>query len=74
MAATYLATLCLVVALLMVSRIPYPHLVTQLLLRGSVVFPMWWESSLRLMVLLSVRWYAVPALCCLYAAWPGLYV
>ena len=61
----------LLVALLMVSRIPYPHVVT-LLLRGQRSFSHVVAIIFALMVLLSVRWYAVPALCVLYAVFPLL--
>jgi CDP-diacylglycerol--serine O-phosphatidyltransferase len=61
----------LLIALLMVSRIPYPHVVTQLL-RGQRSFSHVVGIVFALMVLLSVRWYAVPALCVLYAVFPLL--
>ncbi len=58
-------------AVLMVSRIPYPHLVTQLLKRKrsfahvvGIVF--------LLMGLWTVRWYSVPIVCMIYAASPLL--
>ena len=59
------------IALLMVSRIPYPHIVGQLL-RGKRSFPHVVAIVFAIMILLSVRWYAVPVVCCLYAAVPAL--
>jgi|GEM_PF-4632033 len=56
----------------MVSRIPYPHVVTQLL-RGQRSFSHLVGIVFALMVLLSVRWYAVPALCVLYVVVPLLH-
>lgn len=61
----------LMIALLMVSRIHYPHVVTQLL-RGQRSFSHVVGILFALMVLLSVRWYAVPAVCVLYAVFPLL--
>ncbi len=61
----------MMIALLMVSRIPYPHIVGQLL-RGQRSFPHVVAIVFALMVLLSVRWYAVPFVCCLYAIVPAL--
>lgn len=56
-------------ALLMVSRVGYPHVVSQLLRRKrsfahvvAIVF--------LAMGLWTVRWYSVPILCFTYAAWP----
>jgi CDP-diacylglycerol--serine O-phosphatidyltransferase len=57
-------------ALLMVSRVPYPHVVTQLL-RGQKSFPHLVAIVFTIAVLLAVRWYAVPALCLLYAFVPA---
>ncbi len=58
-------------ALMMVSRIPYPHLITRLLRRKrsfahvvAIVF--------GLMALWTVRWYSIPIVCLLYAAYPLL--
>lgn len=59
------------VALLMVSRVPYPHFVTQLL-RGKRSFSHVVTIVVTLMVLLTVRWYAIPILGCLYVAIPAL--
>ncbi len=60
-----------VLALLMVSRIPYPHLITRLLRRKrsfahvvGIVF--------GLMALWTVRWYSIPIVALLYAAYPLL--
>ena len=60
-----------VLALLMVSRIPYPHLITRLLRRKrsfahvvGIVF--------GLMALWTVRWYSIPIVALLYAAFPLL--
>jgi len=55
----------------MVSRIPYPHLVTQLL-RGKRSFSHVVTIVVALMVLLTVRWYAIPILGCGYVAIPAL--
>ncbi len=59
------------VALLMVSRIPYPHVITQLL-RGKRSFSHVVAIVFTLMALLTVRWFAIPILCCLYAFIPAL--
>ncbi len=58
-------------ALLMVSRIPYPHVITQML-KGKRSFSHVVVIVFTLMVLLTVRWYAIPVLCCLYAAIPAV--
>jgi CDP-diacylglycerol--serine O-phosphatidyltransferase len=60
-----------VVALLMVTRIPYPHLITQFLRRRRS-FPQVVTIVFAFLVLLSVRWYAIPILCGLYAAIPAI--
>jgi CDP-diacylglycerol---serine O-phosphatidyltransferase len=60
------------IALLMVSRIPYPHLVTQLL-RGQKSFPQLVAIVFTCAVLLAVRWYAIPVLCGLYVFVPLLW-
>jgi CDP-diacylglycerol--serine O-phosphatidyltransferase len=62
----------LVVALLMVSRIPYPHAVTHTL-RGKKTFPQFVGIVFALMAVWAVRWYAVPAAAALYALGPPLY-
>jgi CDP-diacylglycerol--serine O-phosphatidyltransferase len=59
----------LAIALLMVSRIPYPHVVTHLV-RGQKTFPQLVAIVFALMALVAVRWYAVPAACALYALAP----
>jgi CDP-diacylglycerol--serine O-phosphatidyltransferase len=56
-------------ALLMVSRIAYPHVVTQLL-RRKRTFPHMVAIVFVLMALWSVRWYSIPIVCFLYAAYP----
>lgn len=61
----------LVTALLMVSRVPYPHAVTQLL-HGQRSLAHVVAIVMGVMVLMIVRWYAVPILCCLYVAVPAL--
>ena len=61
----------LAIALLMVSRIPYPHLVTHLV-RGQKTFPQLVAIVFVLMALLAVRWYAVPLACAAYALGPPL--
>ena len=59
--------------LLMVSRIPYPHVVTQFL-RGKKSFAHVVTIVFVLMIMLSVRWYAIPIFGVLYAAIPaGIY-
>ncbi|MCA9259948.1 MAG: CDP-diacylglycerol--serine O-phosphatidyltransferase, partial [Planctomycetales bacterium] len=59
------------IALLMVSRIAYPHVVTQLL-RGNKSFPQLVAIVCAIMGLVAVRWYALPILCGLYAFLPAL--
>lgn len=59
------------VALLMVSRVPYPHAIKNLL-RGRKSFSHVVVIVFTIMVLLIVRWYAIPILCCLYIAIPAL--
>jgi len=61
----------ILLALLMVSRIPYPHVVTQLL-RGQRSFAHVVAIVFTLMALLTVRWYAIPILCFFYAVIPPL--
>jgi CDP-diacylglycerol--serine O-phosphatidyltransferase len=62
----------IVVALLMVSRIPYPHAVTHTL-HGKKSFPQFVGIVFALMAVWAVRWYAVPALSAVYALAPPLY-
>ena len=59
------------VALLMVSRVPYPHLVTQLL-RGKRSFSHVVTIVVTVIALLTVRWYVIPILGCFYVAIPAL--
>lgn len=59
------------VALLMVSRVPYPHLVTQLL-RGKRSFPHVVMIVVGMIGLFTVRLYAIPILGCGYVAVPAL--
>lgn len=59
-----------VVAVLMVSRVPYPHIVTQLI-RGRKSFTHIVGLLFAIMALLMVRWFAVPILCCLYVVIPA---
>lgn len=60
-----------VVAVLMVSRVPYPHLVTQLI-RGRRSFAHIVGLLFAIMALLMVRWFAVPILCVLYVSVPAV--
>lgn len=61
----------LAIALLMVSRIPYPHLVTHLL-RGQKSFPQLVAMVFVIMAVITVGAYAVPAMCGLYALSPPI--
>jgi CDP-diacylglycerol--serine O-phosphatidyltransferase len=61
----------LTIALLMVSRVPYPHVVTHLV-KGQKTFPQLVGIVFALMALLIVRWYAIPVACALYALTPPL--
>lgn len=61
----------LTLALLMVSRIPYPHIVTHLV-KGQKSFPQLVAIVFAIMALLTVRLYAIPLLCGLYAIVPAL--
>ena len=67
-----LPPLALVVALLMVSRIPYPHAVTHTL-RRKRTFPQFVAIVFGLMAAWALRWYAVPAMAVIYALGPPLY-
>ncbi len=60
------------IALLMVSRIRYPHLVTQVL-RGRRSFSHVVAIVVALMALLTVRWYAIPILGSFYVAIPAVH-
>lgn len=64
--------LALVVALLMVSRVPYPHAVTHTL-RGKKTFPQFVAIVFGLMALWAVRWYAAPTVAAAYAVGPPIY-
>jgi CDP-diacylglycerol---serine O-phosphatidyltransferase len=59
------------IALLMVSRAPYPHLVTQLL-RGQHSFAHLVGVLVTLVVLLTMRGFAVPIVCLAYVLAPPL--
>lgn len=59
-----------VVAVLMVSRVPYPHLVTQLI-RGRKSFTHIVGLLFAIMALLMTRWFAVPIICFLYIVIPA---
>jgi CDP-diacylglycerol--serine O-phosphatidyltransferase len=59
------------IGLMMVSRIPYPHVVTQLL-RGQKTFPQLVAIVFASMAVLAVRWYAIPVLCGVYAVAPPI--
>jgi len=61
----------MIIALLMVSRIPYPHIVTQMF-KGKRSFSHVVTIVFTLMILLTVRWYSIPILCCVYAAVPAV--
>ncbi|HYO26036.1 MAG TPA: phosphatidylcholine/phosphatidylserine synthase [Lacipirellulaceae bacterium] len=64
-----LPPLALAAALLMVSRIAYPHAVTHTL-RGKKSFPQFVGIVFALMAVWAVRWYAVPAISAAYALGP----
>jgi CDP-diacylglycerol--serine O-phosphatidyltransferase len=51
--------------------LPYPHLV-QHLVRGQKTFPQLVAIVVALLALLTVRWYAVPLACALYALAPPI--
>lgn len=59
------------VAVLMVSRVPYPHIVTQLV-RGRKSFTHIVGLVFAIMAILLVRWFAVPILCFVYVTVPAL--
>ncbi len=62
-----LPVLAVIIAILMVSRVPYPHPLTQLL-RGQRSFAQLIAIVIALMAILIVRAYAVPLLCVLFVA------
>jgi len=61
----------IVIAVLMVSRIPYPHPLTQFV-RGQRSFAQLIAMVFSLMVILIVRNYAIPLLCVIFVCWPPL--
>ncbi|MCA9238255.1 MAG: CDP-diacylglycerol--serine O-phosphatidyltransferase, partial [Planctomycetales bacterium] len=67
-----LPLVALAIGLLMVSRIPYPHLVSQLL-RGQRSFPQLVAIVFVAMTLLALRPYAIPVLCAAYALAPAVW-
>lgn len=60
----------IIIALLMVSRIPYPHIVTQFV-RGRRSFAHVVGLLFAIMLLVTFRWYVVPFVCGLYVAVPA---
>src|SRR5262249_18435418 len=64
-----LPPVALVVSLLIVSRIPYPHAVTHTI-RGQKSFPQLVAIVFALMAVWAVRWYAVPVVATAYALGP----
>lgn len=67
-----LPLVALAMAGLMVSRIPYPHIVTQLV-RGRRSFAHVVGLVFAIMTLVTLRWYVVPLVCCLYAVFPAIH-
>jgi CDP-diacylglycerol--serine O-phosphatidyltransferase len=67
-----LPIVALAAALLMVSRIPYPHAVTHTL-RGQKSFPQLVAIVVALLAAWALRWYVVPAVAAAYALGPPLY-
>jgi len=63
--------LSIAIAILMVSRIPYPHPLTQFV-RGHRSFAQLVAIVFALMAILIVRGYAVPLLCVLFVIVPPL--
>jgi phosphatidylserine synthase len=61
----------LTIAILMVSRIPYPHPLSQLV-RGQSSFAHLVGIVFAVMALLIVRGYAVPLLCVLFVLGPPM--
>ena len=66
-----LPIVAIVVALLMVSRFPYPHLVTHLV-RGQKSFPQLVAIVFTLLLLVAVGRFAIPVFCAVYALAPPL--
>ncbi len=60
----------IVIAVLMVSRIPYPHIITQFV-RGRRSFAHVVGLVFAIMLLVTFRWYVVPFVCGLYVAIPA---
>jgi CDP-diacylglycerol--serine O-phosphatidyltransferase len=58
-----------VISILMVSRLPYPHPLTQFV-RGQRTFAQLIAIVFSLMVILIVWSYAIPLLCVLFVCWP----
>jgi CDP-diacylglycerol--serine O-phosphatidyltransferase len=61
----------LIIAILMVSRIAYPHVVSHLI-RGQKTFPQLVTIVFIAMALFIVRWYVIPLACLAYALVPPL--
>ena len=59
----------IVVSILMVSRLPYPHPLTQFV-RGQRTFAQLIAIVFSLMVILIVWNYAIPLLCVMFVCWP----
>jgi CDP-diacylglycerol---serine O-phosphatidyltransferase len=67
-----LPLVAVLLAFLMVSRLPYPHAVTHLV-HGQKSFPQLVAIVFTLMALFAVRWYAIPVVCAAYALAPPIY-
>lgn len=67
-----LPLVALAIGLLMVSRVPYPHVVTQLVHRQRS-FPQLVAITFVLMALASVYRFSIPILCATYAVGPPLH-
>lgn len=61
----------ILIAVLMVSRVPYPHPLTQFV-RGQRSFAQFVAIIFSLMAILIVRNYAIPLLCVAFVLWPPL--
>jgi CDP-diacylglycerol---serine O-phosphatidyltransferase len=59
----------IVISVLMVSRIPYPHPLTQFV-RGQRTFAQLVGIVFALMAIIVVKNYAIPLLCVLFVCWP----
>jgi CDP-diacylglycerol---serine O-phosphatidyltransferase len=64
-----LPVLAVLIALLMVSRIPYPHLVNQVL-RGQRSFGHLVRIIFALVAVVTIRGYAIPVICCIFILGP----